>query len=169
MKVLTGLLNMSSVCAGRSYLSLGVRDKSRRCPLAGRGYPFRACLCTCMALPIMHCFSWIPACMENPPARGFSWIPAFAGMTGTGDSNACTVSTFLPRPRGGPPPWQACAGMTEIRLGDARRHSRASGNPLLKFLARRSGGFPPWPASKGLPGRSSPVPRTTAKRADWPA
>ena len=80
---------------------------------------------------------WIPASMENPLTRCFGWIPAFAGMTGSDDSNTRTLSMFLPRQRGQIPwPWPACAGMTGFILAIGYRHSRASGNPPAGTLSR---------------------------------
>ena len=124
-----------------------------------------------MEVPLPPRLSWIPACMENPLTRCFGWIPAFAGMTETDDSNTRTLSIFLPRQRGQILwPWPACAGMTGVDALRARtspkllarqqggsppcglvkemtettsRHSRGSGNPLLKFLARQWGSLPP--------------------------
>ena len=63
------------------------------------------------------------SCARRPSVAEDSWIPAFAGMTGTGDSNARTPSMFLPRQRGQIPwPWQACTGMTAPAPKDPDRN-----------------------------------------------
>jgi len=52
LKVLTGLLNTSFVRANRSRFPPGIRENPERCPLAVRGYPFRAGLRAWPELPI---------------------------------------------------------------------------------------------------------------------
>ena len=69
--------------------------------------------------------SWILACTHpcsvqpvDPRLHGKSPLvvsrgfPRIKGMTGTDDSKECAPSMFLPRQRGGTPPWPDFAGMT---------------------------------------------------------